>query len=71
MTDLELRKKASEIAAQLRDSTIPDEEIIRQIVVFRIVTFGSPDGVRSPRQARGLEAVEKVFSAACASFSNL
>lgn len=31
MTDLELRKKASEIAALFRDKTIPDEEIIRQI----------------------------------------
>ncbi|MDE7353943.1 MAG: hypothetical protein K2O06_12995 [Acetatifactor sp.] len=31
MTDLELRKKASEIVAQFRDKTISDEEIIRQI----------------------------------------
>ena len=31
MTDLELRKKAAEIAAQLRDKTIPNEGIIRQI----------------------------------------
>ncbi len=31
MTDLELRKKASEITAQFRDKTISDEEIIRQI----------------------------------------
>lgn len=31
MTDLELRKRASEIASQLRDKTVPDEEIIRQI----------------------------------------
>ncbi len=31
MTDLELRKKASEIAAQFRDRTIPAEEILRQI----------------------------------------
>lgn len=31
MTDLELRKKASEIVAQFRDKTIPDEEIILQI----------------------------------------
>lgn len=31
MTELELRKKAAEIAAQFRDKTIPDEEIIRQI----------------------------------------
>lgn len=31
MTDLELRQKAAEIAAQLRDKTISDEEIIRQI----------------------------------------
>ncbi|MCI9666885.1 MAG: hypothetical protein HFF13_06470 [Angelakisella sp.] len=31
MTDLELRKRAAEIASQLRDETIPDEEILRQI----------------------------------------
>ncbi len=31
MTDLELRQKAAEIAAQFRDKTISDEEIIRQI----------------------------------------
>lgn len=31
MTDLELRKKAAEIASKLRDEEIPDEEIIRQI----------------------------------------
>lgn len=31
MTDLELRKRASEIAAQFRDKTVSDEEIIRQI----------------------------------------
>ncbi len=31
MTDSELRKKASEIAAQFRDKAISDEEIIRQI----------------------------------------
>lgn len=31
MTDLELRKKAAEVASQLGDKTIPDEEIIRQI----------------------------------------
>ncbi len=31
MTDLELRKKSAEIAAQLQDKSIPDEEIIRQI----------------------------------------
>lgn len=31
MTDLELRQKAAEIAAQLRDETVSDEEIIRQI----------------------------------------
>lgn len=31
MTDLELRKRASEIVAQFRDKTISDEEIIRQI----------------------------------------
>ena len=30
MTDLELRKKASEIVAQFRDKTISDEEIIHQ-----------------------------------------
>lgn len=31
MTGLELRKRAAEIASQLRDKTIPNEEIIRQI----------------------------------------
>lgn len=31
MTDLELRRKASEIAARFRDETISDEEIILQI----------------------------------------
>lgn len=31
MTDLELRKRTAEIAAQLRDETITDEEIIGQI----------------------------------------
>lgn len=31
MTDLELRKRAAEIASQLRDRAISDEEIIRQI----------------------------------------
>lgn len=31
MTGLELRKKAAEIAALLRDETIPNDEIIRQI----------------------------------------
>ncbi len=31
MTDLELRQKAAGIAAQFRDKTVPDEEIIRQI----------------------------------------
>lgn len=31
MTDLELRKKAAEIAAQFRDEAISDEEIVRQI----------------------------------------
>ena len=31
MTDLELRKRAAEIAAQLSDKAISDEEIIRQI----------------------------------------
>lgn len=31
MTDLELREKTAAIAAQLRDKTIPDEEIILQI----------------------------------------
>ena len=31
MTNLELRKRATEIAAQFRDKTISDEEIIRQI----------------------------------------
>lgn len=31
MTDLELRQKAAALAAQLRDKTIPDEEIILQV----------------------------------------
>ena len=31
MTDLELRKRAAEIASQLWDKTVSDEEIIRQI----------------------------------------
>lgn len=31
MTDLELGQKAAEIAAQLRDESVTDEEIIRQI----------------------------------------
>ena len=31
MTDLDLRKKASEIATRFRDNTISDEEIILQI----------------------------------------
>ena len=31
MTDLELRKRAAEVAAQFRDETVSDEEIIRQI----------------------------------------
>jgi len=31
MTELEARKRAAEIAALLRDETVPDEEIIRQI----------------------------------------
>lgn len=31
MTELELRQRAAEIAAQFRDKTVPDEEIIRQI----------------------------------------
>lgn len=31
MTDLEVRKRAAELASQLRDKTISDEELIRQI----------------------------------------
>lgn len=31
MTDLELRKRAAEIASQFQDKTIPDDEIIRQV----------------------------------------
>lgn len=31
MTDLELRKRAAEIASQLRDETVSDEEILRQV----------------------------------------
>lgn len=31
LTDLELRQKAAEIAAQFRDKTVSDEEILRQI----------------------------------------